>query len=277
MHGGNCTLRTRIFSLLVSLLALLSLSNPANAQETKTRPPGTQYAFNLKQLKTKPLFWPSSEWVITGKRTSVIFNLNHDENRTEWEIFSMTISDKGIAKTPVSLWNSAEDELFDIAAVWLPDSGVGLLFIARSDDPLDRKIVVEMATFDEDGLLTSGFDLVNNFFAPNNTHYFLANLAASQRGSLAAIATVAVSNDDGEPNMASVAASQGTFTEIRPDGYVTGTSNIKFLKGGARQLAVTYSPFWSGEKWFIPIASTFMAQNDPQYPRLLVPIPQQVL
>ena len=259
-------LRTLIFRLLVSLFALLSLSNPANAQETQARPAGTQYSFNLKALKTGPLFWPSSEWVITGKRSSVIFNLNHDYDWTEWEILSLAVSDKGRTQTAASLWNSAEHELFDIAAVWLPDSGVGMLFIARSDDPLDRKIVVEMATFDEDGLLTSGFDQVNNFFAPDNTHYFEASLGVGQRGNKAALTAIAVCSDDGEPDIFAVAESQGKFTEIFPDGYVTGTSYIKFIKGGARQFAITYNPFWSGEKWFVPITSMFMAQNDPQYP-----------
>jgi hypothetical protein len=259
-------LHTPIFRLMVSLFALLSLSNPATAQESKARPAGTQYAFNLKQLKTGPLSWPFGDWVITGRRSSVIFNLDHDYEWTEWELFSMSVSDKGKTKTPVSLWNSTENEFFGMAAVWLPDSGVGMLFLARSDDPLNRKIVVEMATFDEEGLLTSGFKLVTNFFSPDNTHYFIFTLAAGQRGSAAGVTAIAVSNDDGKPNLASVAASQGRFTEILPDGYVTGTSSIKLKNGGARQIAITHTPFWSGDKWFVPITSTFMAKNNPQHP-----------
>ena len=252
---------------LLLAVALITALTPAiaAAREDPGDPSPAVKSFNLKQINKGSITSRALAWVVTGKRSSVVFYLQPDDTYTDYEAFSLAISDKGKTSTPNSFWSGQGQQLYHIAAVWLPKAGYGMVFLAYETSSSATQANVVGARFDEDGELISGFRLLHTFSAPASAHFFNVSLGAGVREGRMGVAAAAICNEDSLYDLVGVRNSMGQFIEVDTKLKPKGKLTMKLPGAGSRLLTFVYKPMWTGKKWMMPLACTFVALGANSY------------
>ena len=204
-------------------------------------------------------------WVVTGKRSSVAFYMQPNDTYTDYEALSVAISDKGKTSTPNSFWSGQGQQMFNMAAVWLPKVEYGMVFLAYGTSSTATQVNVIGARFDEEGELISGFRLLHTFSAPAGTHFISVSLGAGVREGRVGVAATAISNEDSIYNLVGIRNTMGQFIEVDTKIKNKGKLTMKLPSAGSRLLAIVCKPMWTGKKWMMPVACTFVALGANSY------------
>ena len=255
--NGMKTVESAVCSVIALALALLPAVTAA--QELPGNPSPSVKSFNLKKINKGGINNLPEGWVITGKRTSVAFYIESDETATNYEAYSLKISDKGNASAPNSFWTGPGQRLIEIAAVWIPAEEHGLVFLAYVTNSSEKQVNVVVAHFDAEGGIISGFRLLHTFNAPADTYFFFVSLGVALREGRVGVAAIAVSNEDGMYAPWGIRNSMGQFIEVDTKGKPKGKLTMKLPSAGSREWAWPFTPFWTGKKWLTPIECTYYA------------------
>jgi hypothetical protein len=231
----------------------------------------TAWLYQTKIINASGFESPSSsfDWVITGKKSSVVFKADEHVSSGSFSIMSYKLNSSGRpVGSAVPVLVEAKENFPYASALWIdgPAAGsspaeneYGLISVGFTTDAEQTTAAFAVAKFDADGRRTSPYTILKEVTAPTGQTIMVNLITASKGEGRVGIAFCAFFLEL-SASFAGYPGSKAWFAEIELDGQATTppelTSNVREIplpNNGNLKQALPYAPAWNGSRWLIPL------------------------
>jgi hypothetical protein len=230
--------------------------------------PGAAYVMKKVNLKGFRACHDVKDWVVTGKKTSVVFATDWDWNTYDLDLVSFGMSRTGKASAATQILPGVTSTLVELSAVWIEEdssappakkSPHGLVFAAyQSSDR--KKATLAVRKFDASGAMVGGWRTLKQVSAGAN-ETVADQWVAAELGPEGAVAAYSVFFSESSSEYYGYKSSQAFFVETdfngKPVSGEAGPPTVKQIKiadNGNMKIVKAFRPAWNGRRWLVPLS-----------------------
>jgi hypothetical protein len=259
--------------IVLTILLTFLVAAPLSAQNS--HPPA--WVYNIKKINMRGFdaTYQLQDWIVTGKRSSVGFLSDYNQDNETSAFVSIRIDQRGNSRgSAAPILTGIHNTRNGLDALWIESQGdspspggesnYGLAFVAYTEDADGKNAVLAVAKFDADGQRITAFNTLKSVTAPAGDKIFYADCTATRREGTVGLTFSIVFHDGSKPSYYYFTSSQAWFAEVDLDGKPLASptagdafKEILLPNGGRKQLSLSAAPAWNGSRWIIPFRITY--------------------
>jgi len=220
--------------------------------------------YKIKKIKLTNLIHDDNRtlaWAVTGEDSSVFFFNDWHEDKGIY-LRSITLSPKGKASRPLTLFSSEDSRIDYGRAYWIDHEADdmlphGLLFFSHNQFLMKEKkfrVSFFTARFNRTGQVIGEFNPLFEIDSSGTkliTHSFIG---VGRRGNNFGV-VIGLARSKSEDKSTALIGSEAFFLETDSDGIKTesGIKAVTLPNKGKLQIFHPYDPVWNGKSWMIPV------------------------
>lgn len=260
------TIRTYIAFLAVTAL----MTSVAYAQMI---PGPAAWVYNMKKVGLKGFraCHDIKDWVVTGKKTSVVFATDWDWKTSDLDLVAFGMNKKGKASQATEILPGYVSSLIRLSAIWIEDtsapppakkkSGQGLVF-AGYQSTNRKTATLAVRRFGANGAMIGGWKTIKSVSAGAN-QIIADQWIKAEIGPASVAVAYSVLISENSSAYYGYKSSEAYFVETDFNGDLLpqtgGQKSLRAIRvpdNGKLKIFRTFKPAWNGRRWLIPICNT---------------------
>lgn len=255
----------------IAALAVFTLFTSIAFAQMMPGPPA--WVYNLKKIALKGFraCHDIKDWVVTGKKTSVVFATDWDWNTYDLDLVAFDLNNNGKASQANQILPGYVSSLIRLSAVWIEDtsasspakkkSGQGLVF-AGYQSTNRKTATLAVRKFGANGAMIGGWKTIKSVSAGAN-QTIADQWVQAEIGPASVAVSYSVLISENSSAYAGYRKSEAYFVETDYNGDLlpkTGGQHslraIKIPNNGNLMIFRAFRPAWNGLRWLVPFCNT---------------------